>query len=406
MKNLLTTLMVLLIVAAAGTALAGEGMDWKFYGKLHSSMDYMSNGEEASLTMSSNTSRFGFKGGQELNENFTFIWQFESAIDMTKKGGGSLASRNTYVGLKGNFGQFRFGRHDTPFKTLGRKVEFFSDEMGDFRQMTMGWDRRVDDVVAWLSPDWSGFGIFGAFQWDQAYSDDDAYHSDVMAKAKTAYSLMAHYTTQSDNPFFIGAAIEGLSETYAELLPPVPPATDGTYGDAPMGLRVAAKYDAEKFAISGLYQNLTNYDGFWTTNTSGADVYQGTDAMTWGLEALFRAAPKWNVKGSFFMLNWDKDAADDAATTDTDESDTKASMIALGVDHVFNKQVKFYVQFLTISNGDMSPLGIAGTDDPTTGGIERMFGNGHGTWTSAYIDPVDGKAKTPMGISLGTVISF
>ena len=70
MKNLLITLMVLLIVLAAGTDLAGD-MTYKVYGKLHTSLNYINDGDQTGFTMTSNTSRFGVKGGVELNESVT-----------------------------------------------------------------------------------------------------------------------------------------------------------------------------------------------------------------------------------------------------------------------------------------------------------------------------------------------
>ena len=41
MKKMLTTLMVLAFALSAASALAGD-MDWSFYGKLHSSINYLS----------------------------------------------------------------------------------------------------------------------------------------------------------------------------------------------------------------------------------------------------------------------------------------------------------------------------------------------------------------------------
>ena len=181
----LITLMVLMVTLITGSALAGG--DFKVYGKLHSSMNMLNNGDESQIGMTSNTSRFGIKGAQELNDDFSFIWKFESKLNMTDGSGTTLAQRNSYVGSQhAKAGKFLVGTHDTPFKTLGRKVEMFSDELGDFRMLTsrsqlasvpMGymseggidvylaspetkWDNRLNEIVAWVSPNWDGFGLF------------------------------------------------------------------------------------------------------------------------------------------------------------------------------------------------------------------------------------------------------
>jgi predicted porin len=99
-------------------------------------------------------------------------------------------------------GKIVFGRLDTPFKTLGRKVEMFPDQLGDFRSMTDGWDNRLTELVAYVSPDWDGFSIFAAYQFDQV---DALEVTKADWEAETAMSAMAAYSTEQ---FMIGAAYE------------------------------------------------------------------------------------------------------------------------------------------------------------------------------------------------------
>lgn len=395
MKNLLITLMVLLIAITAGTAVAGG--DWKFYGKLHASIDYLTDGDEAGLYMANNTSRFGFKGGQALNDDFTFVWQFESAVNIPQKGGFTgLANRNSYLGVKGDFGELRFGRHDTPFKIVGRKVDLFKDEMGDLRQATMQWDRRLDDVVAWVSPNWDGFGILAAFQLDQSSDNEDGEADNPVmpsAVSKTAYSVMAHYKADA---FFLAAAVEGLSEGYTEIDldddiddDDVP---DLFYADTPLGVRFAAAYDAEKFKFVLLYQMLNNFTGMWDVTDPANPEFKGYDSNTIGGGILFRAAPAWNLKGQAYVVNPNKDANDDAGTDGIDESDNKGTMVAIGIDHMAAKNVTFYAQWATFMNGEGADFHLAGS-------------NGHGRSVSGAMDP-DGTYNNPMGFSVGSIVKF
>jgi predicted porin len=53
-----------------------------------------------------------------------------------------FATRDTFVGLKGDFGQVRAGRFDSPFKVARGPVNFFGDMVGDIRNVT-----RVGDEV-------------------------------------------------------------------------------------------------------------------------------------------------------------------------------------------------------------------------------------------------------------------
>ncbi len=54
-----------------------------------------------------------------------------------------FATRDTFVGLKGDFGQARVGRFDSPFKAARGPVNFFGDMVGDIRNVTRVGDNNV-----------------------------------------------------------------------------------------------------------------------------------------------------------------------------------------------------------------------------------------------------------------------
>jgi len=91
-KKLLLTLSVLML---AGGAFAADS-DWSFYGVAHSSINVLNNGEDSQLGLTSNTSRFGFKGTAPLNEDFTAFWQFESLVDFA----GNTGEEGTVIGTR------------------------------------------------------------------------------------------------------------------------------------------------------------------------------------------------------------------------------------------------------------------------------------------------------------------
>ncbi len=381
-KKLLITLSVLLM---AGAAFAGDA-DWSFYGVAHASLNMLNNGNDSQLGLSSNTSRFGFKGTAPMNEEFTAFWQFESLLDVAGNGDGTvIGTRNTFVGMKHETaGKLVFGRHDTPFKTLGRKVEVFPDQIGDFRATTMGWDNRLGEIIAYVSPDWDGFSIFAAYQFDQGDIMDKA---DDNYEALTAMSAMAAYQTEQ---FMIGAAYEAASSGYGDT------DEDGNYSDGPKAFRLAAKYFGEKFDIGAMYQSATNqyYDGTGFADDTYTDM---------GVGACFKVSPKWNVKGQYYMANIWTDAEDDAETTDIDEGDWKAGQLTFGVERVFTENVLCYLQYSMISNGEGNVDGSDFYDDYTlhVGGGQSGFGDS----TSGSYDN-SGKWQDPSGFSVGTVITW
>ena len=370
MKNLLITLMVLLIVLAAGTALAGD-MTYKVYGKLHTSLNYVNDGDQTGFTMTSNTSRFGVKGGVELNESVTAIYQFESSLDIASRGG-TLASRNTFLGVKGKFGTVLAGIHDTPFKTLGRKITFFKDTAGDFRTATLGYDQRLQNVIVYVVPKQEKWGGQLAYQLDQNDWQNDG-PTDGYSSA-TAFSGMVYFTPSD---FFVGVAYENWSKGYFETFP-----TDDV--DAASGaIRVAAKWMGEKFGVSGLFQNVSN---LWNSD--------GLTGTTFGGEVLFKAAEKWHVKGNFYNASVKPDGGESESF----------SQFALGVDHVFAPRTVFYLELAMVSNGDTTGAGIGGGDIDGDG--MRDYGNGFGAYY-APAEKEDGSGyESPMAITLGVAHKF
>lgn len=398
----------ILALALTGAAFA-EDSDWNFYGVAHASINSLNNGSDNQLGVTSNSSRFGFRGTKPLNDTFTAFWQFESLLDLTgsvKKTqtlththtasgrsvvvnpaeltvtheGVTLATRNTFVGVKHeDAGSLMVGRHDTPFKALGRKVEVFSDQMGDHRAMTQGWDRRLTEVVAWKSPDWSGFGVFAAYQFDQA---------DMGAvEPKTAFSGMMSYTTEQ---FMVGAAYEALSSAYGVTL-------GSKYSDGPAAMRLAGKYMAEQFDVCALFQSVT------TKVVSDAEFADQT-SMLMGGGATYHANEKWDIKGAFYLLDTNTDANDDRTTLTFDESDTQATMLALGVERIFSKNVAVYAQFASVSNGDATNIALAGADSGFGGGISGAAIAA--TEYNADDDLISGTYDNPVGFSVGTVVSW
>ena len=130
------------VAVAAGLALpmvsahAVDVADKKLevYGKLHVSLsnnDYLGS-EFDNYLLESNASRLGFKGAIPLDADFTGTYKFESEIDVDS-GNTAFATRNTYLGLKGSFGEVRLGQHDSPLKMTQGKFDQFGDTVGDLK---------------------------------------------------------------------------------------------------------------------------------------------------------------------------------------------------------------------------------------------------------------------------------
>lgn len=366
MNNRTRMMMVLLaVLLMAGTAQAGEG--FKVYGKVHLSLENLDDGGDINyMAVSSNGSRFGIKGLQEMNENFSFIWQFEQKINIAQKGSETLANRNSFVGLKGNWGTALVGIHDTPFKTMGSKVTFFRDEIGDYRMATQGWDRRLQDVVMYVTPEFSGFNVRLLMQVDQTNGTAD--------EGQTVFSGSARY---KKDRLYVGAAYETLSKGMA-----FGEADDGSmvYGNSATGVRFGAKYLFEKIGISALYQSLSDYNqkNFAVDGDGEVVTLNDKSATTFGGEVNWKFIEKFAAKVGYY-----------ASDPDTDTDDDEFSLFAIGVDHKYAKDLWFYLQYAMVMNGDASSASLGSKT------------NGHGQIVNAA-----GPGENPAGISLGFAKKF
>ncbi len=164
------------------------------YGAAKLSVDLIDTGSKTAGTdtslskVSSNSSRLGFKGADELNEGLIAVYQLELGVNMdgttttvatgvtnTTTGAVSTTSvnsiglRNSYVGLKSKaLGKLILGTHDTPYKTATGQFDPFGDSMADYNAIignvngATNFELRPKDMIAYSSPSWGGLQISAA----------------------------------------------------------------------------------------------------------------------------------------------------------------------------------------------------------------------------------------------------
>jgi len=339
MKNNL----IALAVAAAVAAPMAASADATIYGRMHADFGSVSNGDESTTAVTNNASRIGFKGSEDLGDGLKAIWQIESSIggDSSAFSGGTLASRNTFVGLSGGFGTALVGRHDTPYKIIGRKVDLFGDQYGDTRAITNGFgqDARLNNVVAYATPSMGGFGVLAAYVAPNAVDNDG---TDV-DESKASYSINATY---SSDMFWVGGA-------YQDWL------GNSDFDDGITSLRLAGKVNVAGFKIVGDYTGQT-------AKTSGAD---DTKLTTYGLGVAYTIGGKHVIKGQYYMGELKNDAFSEKPKYNTG---------SIGYDYKMSKKTTVGAFYTMVSNNDdtfaaegdviganlwKSPLGVASNTD-------------------------------------------
>lgn len=198
------------IFAAPGVASA----EAKLFGKAHLSFGSVSEDTGATDTSSnavtSHASRVGVKGDIDTGNGTSVIYRFAWQVDMSDvskegadvnlddtdgdgfvddvevKSKNHIKSREQYVGLKGDWGQVRIGRDDSPYKKAGKKnVEHLSDTWADFNNIIdKGQDTRHDDSIGY----WGKVGP-GAVGIMYAAGDDSVSGENAGESLSIAYDM-------------------------------------------------------------------------------------------------------------------------------------------------------------------------------------------------------------------------
>ncbi|WP_188152239.1 porin [Teredinibacter waterburyi] len=142
-KKLLAALVAMSVATTANA-------ETTIYGKVNVSWQSADEGEYNELELRNNASRLGFKGTEDLGNGLTAIYQLETGVNFDDKG--SFSKRNTFIGLKGNFGTVRAGYFDTPTKSAQGKVDLFNDMEGDIATTLTTNDVRAQNSVAYTTP--------------------------------------------------------------------------------------------------------------------------------------------------------------------------------------------------------------------------------------------------------------
>ncbi|WP_370652751.1 porin [Sediminibacterium sp.] len=317
--------MIALAIASAVSAPAfAATANVDVYGRMAFSLDYVDTnnlvGDGADVvTGRDNVSRFGLKGTEDLGNGLAAIWQIETALNTSTTGVGSL--RNTFIGLSSkSLGTVILGRHDTPYKMATGSLDVFSDTAGDYNTIigttSAGtiYDNRAPQMVAYLSPTWTGFSFAAAY----------AETKNVEAGAgdnQQGFSTMAKYV---NGPIFASLAYETFS------------------GAAGGGSTATAETEAYKaglgvklggFQLGAVYEII---DSDAAASANERDAYYANAMYSIGA---------FDLKAAYGMA---KDG-ESAASTEMD-------FYAVGADYNLSKRTKLFGVYTSLANGNGTAL--------------------------------------------------
>ncbi|MDB5990305.1 MAG: porin [Herbaspirillum sp.] len=139
-------------------------------------------------TMDAPNSRLGFRGAEDLGGGLEAIFQLEMGFSLNngaQSSANALFSRNSFLGLAGNFGTVKLGNMDTVYKELGDHMSFLGITSGNFMSIAnvlskpgfgtnsaSSFHLRRTNSVIYESPSFSG--LKGLFDWSPNGTAGDA----------------------------------------------------------------------------------------------------------------------------------------------------------------------------------------------------------------------------------------
>lgn len=178
--------MLVIAVATALIAPAAAMADTTLYGKLHASVGNVDDGASSQTVVESHSSRMGVKGSTELDNGLSATYGLEYGLDLDGEASRTLNARNTFVGVKGGFGEVRVGRHDTPAKLATAGLDAFADTYAAMENIIATDGQRVDNAVAYINK-FGPVGFAVAHTTDLVNNDADA------TDDTSANTLMVNY---------------------------------------------------------------------------------------------------------------------------------------------------------------------------------------------------------------------
>jgi predicted porin len=256
------------------------------------------------MVVNDENSRVTLKGSEDLGggmkAGFSATYQFNANTS-----GAVMAGQEVYGNLSGAFGTVIYGVKDNLVKGIGRKVDLFGDQTaGDARYMTkQGFiDGRGGNVVAYVSPDFSGLSLALAYNPDEKKGGNNG--------ATTMGTL-----TYANGPLYASLGYYNVDKTNNEK-----------------GWRAGVSYSLGDLKLVGLYQDVKSIGGV-----------DNKDAKTWGAGAAYKMGAI-TLKGQYYSNNAK------AANGDS-------SMYVLGGDYSLSKRTTVQLAYGKVTNKSAASLG-------------------------------------------------
>lgn len=381
---------IALAIAAAFSAPAfADTSNVTVYGVLDADVEQVKNTIPSTVVqptsqnrVTSNASRLGVKGEEDLGDSLKAIFQVETRVNLagneltsgTNAGTAAVFNgiRNSNVGLKGNFGTAFIGVWDTPFKTAHNAVEMFDNTTIATATALMG---TTTNTVAATSG-----AAYTAVPYTLRQNSSVQYWTPVISgfQGKLAYS------TANGSTYTPGVAAA--------------PAPIQTAANKPSLTSLSVAYDVEQFYAAYAYDQHTNFRTQLVTGAGlkdtghrlvgaykfapGAQVGLAYDRLTVASTTAGVADSKrnaWELSGKYAFGASNVGAFYTKAGSMGGTTATGAKQVSLRYGYNFSKRTEAYALYTSIKNEANAAYGIADVANGVVAGVgSKVSGFGLG----------------------------
>jgi len=359
MRRIFTVLAALAITSFGSMVFAAEGDapvvkgNIEIYGQAKVSYDMIDTGaktpaDETLYKVSTNSSRLGFKGAEDLGDGLNVVFQVELGINLDGTQTTVVSSvtpspvtskttdidkityRNTFLGLSHKAaGTLLLGIYDTPYKTSTGKLDLFVDSMGDYNAVigtvngTANFELRAKDSVVYLSPSWSGISFALSRSMTGMESNNNSAGNASLSSASVSYDA---------KPVYFSAAYEIHKNGYTIW---------DSDGSENKGTKFGAGLTFGNTKISAVYEMIKDEK---PNSDKTRNAWYIAASQTFGKETI-------------------KIAYANASDGDNPATNTGATWMAVGIDHALSKRAAIYALYAQTKNETNATYGL-GTAGP------------------------------------------
>ena len=344
--------------------------------------------------VTSNSSNIGFRGTEELGAGLKAFFQVESQVNVDDgTSSGFWASRNSGVGLLGNWGQFILGQWDSPYKVATVRIDptgdvgigGYSGIIGSSGATTAGqggsnfaqrasFERRISNVVQYWTPTWGG--VSARFAYGATDSSLGSASTGVAESTGLKPQLFAGNVAYENGPFYATLAYEQHNDF--QSLNTLLGAAPSKGKDQGWKAGVAYRF-LESFTVGAVFEHLE---------------YKADNIN--GLGELKRKVDNWYVSARYetgphnFALAYGHKGNDKLSGAGLSElPDSQAYQITARYAYSFSKRTQLYALATRITNESNAM---------------QNFGNSPITPTTLFRDPARG--ADPTGYGVGMIHTF